>query len=221
MAKTEDEKTRAWVAQYTYEPYEVVAERLQKRLGALHVRQLWAEQVSTLAETIRSGDSIDVYLSTMNVGLIQLFGEKAQLADRGQEIKLGDKDKALLKASDEVAAAMVFDKKEVVQEKLEAIPEPLGSKCDAGEFDVYNQESLLVIAGVAGQLRKMMEVPWSPYQEHTIRKIAPAVRQVNRAIEGSDRRGIIIGMRMVSEDAGKIIDSAKKSKGLLGFLRHK
>lgn len=153
-------ETRNLLAQYTPESLEVVEERLRQRYSP-EIRLLLANKLSELkeasdSEEISDDELLSFYKTSIEVGSVMLFGEGHQVIDLDSPLVLADKDIKLVDQLKPVARSLQEGDESSALEKLRQIPEPFGSKCDRGEFDGYNHETLIVTATSAAILRNVL-----------------------------------------------------------------
>ncbi len=208
MRRPEAPDIAAFIAQYTNEPPEIVEERLNNRLyGSEEARAVLANAIRGMAEALRENDYPLMYKYNIDIGSAMLFGVKSKPVNLYEPIELGPDDRELVTNLIHVALSMKSDDLSEIKQRLDAIPEPLGSLCDEGVFDEYNQEALLVIAGLADQLKKSAD-PHDDVSPNRIvkvfRKLAPTVSDITCSILWSDRPNLRKQLRKFNSEIEKI-----------------
>lgn len=208
MVKAEAPDFAAFIAQYTDEPPEVVEERVNKRLyGSQEARTFLTTAIWGMAEALRENDYPLIYKYSIDIGTAMLFGVKSKPVNLYKPIELGPKDRDLVTNFINAAVSMERDDLPEIKQRLDSIPEVLGSLCDEGVFDEYNQEALLLITGLAHQLKKSAD----PHDDvspdrilKTFRKLAPTVRDVTTSILWSNRPNLRRQLRKFNSEIKRI-----------------
>lgn len=219
---------------FSDEPKVIKQARLVLRLTAPEVQvrlNLSIGRMLTNAIDFLEGgkDLAAMYKSLMDLTSIGCFGEDAQQVDLTAPIAFSDKDFQYLGMMSDVQKAMQERNSLRTREALTAIPMPVGSRCDKGEFDGFNHEVLFATAQLAQTLNIL--VPTSDQDLRANRRIqacgqlVPNVETFLTAMRNSDRSGafgvlLSVGATTIELIRPKTaIERLKETVG--GFIPHK
>ena len=192
--KIAEESLRRFIAENTAETYETVMDRLKAILGTSEADRLWLGLLNDFDNSIRNGGSLGLYRTGVNLGNFLRFGVKVQLVNLKEPIKFEEKDEKLMESLQEVCQALETGEYPEIRETLNAIPESLGSMCDRGDFDGYDQEVLTVVFRTATCLKHLLPSMYKPLDARErveiFRKFAPDLKQVYEGLRSSDREKI-------------------------------